>query len=55
MPMKNSYTTIFGLLSAISGYFSTAGTGKLQVIAQAIAGISTFLLGGAAADSKKDN
>jgi len=26
-----------------------------QVIAQAIAGISTFLLGGAAADSKKDN
>jgi hypothetical protein len=53
--MKNPKTTIFGLLAAISGYFATAGTGKIQVIAQAIAGISTFLLGGAAQDSKKDN
>jgi hypothetical protein len=53
--MKNPKTTIFGLLAAISGYFATAGTGKLQVIAQAVAGISTFLLGGAAMDSKKDN
>jgi len=53
--MKNPKTTIFGLLAAIAGYFATAGTGKLQVIAQAVAGISTFLLGGAAADSKKDN
>ena len=53
--MKNRKTTIFGLLAAISGYFATAGTGKLQVIAQAVAGISTFLLGGAATDSKKDN
>ena len=53
--MKNPRTTIFGLLAAISGYFATAGTGKIQVIAQAVAGISTFLLGGAAADSKKDN
>ena len=48
-------TTIFGLLAAISGYFATAGTGKVQIIAQAIAGLSTFLLGGVAADSKKDN
>ena len=53
--MKNRKTTIFGLLAAISGYFATAGTGKVQVIAQAIAGLSTFLLGNAAADSKKDN
>jgi len=53
--MKSRKTTIFGLLAAISGYFATAGTGKVQVIAQAIAGLSTFLLGNAAADSKKDN
>ena len=53
--MKNRKTTIFGLLAAISGYFATAGTGKVQVIAQAIAGLSTFLLGNAAADIKKDN
>jgi hypothetical protein len=53
--MKNPKTTIFGLLAAIAGYFAAAGTGKLQVIAQAVAGISTFLLGGVAADSKKDN
>jgi len=53
--MKNRKTTIFGLLAAISGYFATAGTGKVQVIAQAIAGLSTFLLGSVAADSKKDN
>lgn len=53
--MKNPKTTIFGLLAAIAGYFATASSGKFQVIAQAVAGISTFLLGGAAADSKKDN
>jgi len=53
--MKNRKTTIFGLLAAVAGYFATAGTGKVQVIAQAVAGISTFLLGNAAADSKKDN
>jgi hypothetical protein len=52
--MKDVKTTIFGLIAAISGYFATAGTGKVQIIAQAIAGISTFLLGGAAADSKKN-
>ena len=40
--MKNKKTTIFGLLAAISGYFATAGTGKVQVIAQAIAGISSI-------------
>jgi hypothetical protein len=53
--MKNPKTTIFGLLAAISGYFATASTGKVQIIAQTIAGLSTFLLGGVAADSKKDN
>ena len=53
--MKNKKTTIFGLLAAISGYFATASTGKVQIIAQTIAGLSTFLLGGVAADSKKDN
>jgi hypothetical protein len=53
--MKNPKTTIFGLIAAISGYFATAGHGKVQIIAQAITGIATFLLGGAAMDSKKDN
>lgn len=53
--MKNRKTTIFGLLAAIGGYFASAGTGKLQIIGQAVAGLSTFLLGNAAADSKKDN
>jgi hypothetical protein len=51
--MKNPKTTIFGLLSAIATYFATSGTGKLQVIAQAVAGVSTFLLGAVASDSKK--
>ena len=46
--MKNPKTTIFGLLSAIATYFATSGTGKLQVIAQAVAGVSTFLLGAVA-------
>ena len=53
--MKNPKTTMFGLLAAIAGYFATAGEGTIQVIAQAVAGIATFLLGGAAMDSKKDN
>jgi len=51
--MKNPKTTIFGLLSAIATYLSTNSTGKVQVIAQAVAGISTFLLGAAATDVKK--
>jgi len=50
--MKNPKTTLFGLLAAISGYFATSGTGTLQVIAQAITGIATFLMGHSAADSK---
>jgi hypothetical protein len=49
--MKNAKTTIFGLLSAIAGYFAMNGTGKVQVISQAVAGISTFLLGASAKDS----
>jgi hypothetical protein len=51
--MKNPKTTIFGLLSAIATYFATSGSGKVQVIAQAVAGVSTFLLGAVASDSKK--
>lgn len=50
--MKNPKTTIFGLLAAIGGYFAAAGTGTIQIIGQAVAGICTFLLGGAAQDSK---
>ena len=50
--MKNPKTTIFGLLAALGGYFAVSGTGKLQVIGQAVAGIATFLLGGASQDAK---
>jgi hypothetical protein len=49
--MKNAKTTIFGLLSAIAGYFAMNGTGKVQVIGQAVAGISTFLMGASAKDA----
>jgi len=50
--MKNPKTTIFGLLAAIGGYFAASSTGKIQVIGQAVAGIATFLLGGASQDAK---
>jgi type 1 fimbria pilin len=50
--MKNPKTTIFGLLAAIGGYFAASGTGKIQVIGQAVSGICTFLLGGASQDAK---
>jgi hypothetical protein len=49
--MKNAKTTIFGLLSAIGGYFAMNSTGKLQIVGQAVAGISTFFLGAAAKDA----
>jgi hypothetical protein len=49
--MKNAKTTIFGLISAIAGYFAMNGTGKLQIIGQAVSGISTFLLGASAKDA----
>ena len=49
--MKNAKTTIFGLLSAIAGYFAMNGTGKIQVIGQAVAGIATFLMGASAKDA----
>lgn len=49
--MKNAKTTIFGLLSAIAGYFAMNGTGKTQVIGQAVAGIATFLMGASAKDA----
>jgi hypothetical protein len=49
--MRNAKTTIFGLISAIAGYFAMNGTGKLQIIGQAISGISTFLLGASAKDA----
>jgi len=52
--MTNAKTTIFGLLSAIGGYFAMNSTGKLQVIGQAIAGISTFLLGASAKDASNN-
>jgi hypothetical protein len=51
--MKNPKTTIFGLLSAIATYLSANSTGKVQVISQTVAGISTFLLGAASSDAKK--
>jgi hypothetical protein len=51
--MKNTKTTIFGLLAAIGGYFASNGTGKLQGAGQIVATISTFLLGATAADAKK--
>jgi len=49
--MKNTKTTIFGLLAAIGGYFATSTTGTLQVIGQTVSGICTFLLGAAAKDA----
>lgn len=49
--MKNAKTTIFGLLAAIGGYFAMNTTGKLQVIGQAVSGISTFLMGASAKDA----
>lgn len=52
--MKNPKTTIFGIIAAIGGYLSTSATGKLQIIGQIAAGIGTFLMGGLAADAKKD-
>jgi hypothetical protein len=52
--MTNVKTTIFGLLSAIGGYFAMNGTGKIQVIGQAVAGISTFLLGASAKDASNN-
>jgi hypothetical protein len=52
--MTNAKTTIFGLLSAIGGYFAMNSTGKLQVIGQAVAGISTFLLGASAKDASNN-
>ena len=51
--MKNPKTTIFGLLTAVATYLSTNSTGKVQVIAQAVAGLSTFLLGAVSSDAKK--
>jgi hypothetical protein len=51
--MKNPKTTIFGLLTAVATYLSTNSSGKVQVIAQAVAGISTFLLGAVSSDAKK--
>jgi hypothetical protein len=51
--MKNTKTTIFGLLAAIGGYFASNGTGKLQSAGQIVSTISTFLLGATAADAKK--
>jgi len=49
--MRNVKTTIFGLLSAIGGYFAMNSTGKLQIIGQAVSGISTFLMGASAKDA----
>ena len=51
--MRKSYkTTIFGLLSAVGGFFASNSTGKLQGAGQIVATISTFLLGAYAQDSK---
>ena len=50
--MKNPKTTIFGLIAAIAGYFAVSATGTVQAISQAVAGIATFLLGGASQDAK---
>jgi len=53
LKMRKSYkTTIFGLLSAVGGFFATNSTGKLQGAGQIVATISTFLLGAYAQDSK---
>jgi hypothetical protein len=52
--MKNAKTTIFGLLAAIGGYFATSGSGTIQFIGQAVAGISTFLLGATAKDASNN-
>jgi hypothetical protein len=49
--MRNAKTTIFGLLAAIGGYFAMNTSGKLQVIGQAVSGISTFLMGASAKDA----
>jgi hypothetical protein len=51
--MRKSYkTTIFGLLSAVGGFFASNSTGKLQGAGQIVATISTFLLGAYAQDTK---
>jgi len=50
---KNPKTTIFGLIAAVASYFATSGTGKAQIIGQAVAGVATFLLGAVASDAKK--
>ena len=50
---KNPKTTIFGLIAAVARYFATSGSGKAQIIGQAVAGVATFLLGAVASDAKK--
>jgi len=53
--MKNTKTTIFGLLAAIGTILSSSSIPKLSSIGTALTTISTFLLGAAAKDATNKN
>lgn len=51
--MKNWKTTLFGTLTAVSMYFASSTNATVSTIAQALASVGVFLLGGNAKDNNK--
>jgi hypothetical protein len=48
--MKNSKTTLGGILAAVGGYLVNSQVGVLHVVGQALSFVGTILLGVAASD-----